>query len=197
MLGVMALVGGTLLTIRGATNLGVGRSLGLGGGRRSIDVRKTIELEAPVEQAYDLWNRFETFPEFMSHVREVQRTSEDRSHWVVAGPGGVPIEFDAVVTRRVPNEVIAWKSEDGEAVRHSGIVRFEPAGDDRSRVDVQLTYNPPAGVIGHAVNDLFGTDPKQALDDDMLRLQSLLAHGKTTTGDREASLDEVGGARIH
>ena len=76
-----------------------------------------MTVDAPVERVYEFWNEFENFPRFMSHVHEVRRIGPDRTHWVVAGPGGTPIEWDAVVTRRVPNEEIGWRTVEGALVR--------------------------------------------------------------------------------
>jgi hypothetical protein len=50
-LGVLALAGGALITLRGATNLEIGRSLGLAGGRHAIDVEKTAEIGQPLHGA--------------------------------------------------------------------------------------------------------------------------------------------------
>jgi len=69
-----------------------------------------------------------------------------RSHWVVEGPAGVPVSWDAVVTRFVPNQVLAWKSEPGSAVPNAGVIRFEPTGDGDTRVDIRLSYNPPSDI---------------------------------------------------
>jgi uncharacterized membrane protein len=46
-----------------------------------------------------------------------------------------------------------------------------------------MTYLPPAGVVGHAVAQLFGVDPRQAMNDDLIRLKSLLEEGKTSTDE--------------
>jgi hypothetical protein len=54
-----------------------------------------------------------------------------------------------------------------------------------------MTYKPPAGVLGHAVAALFRTDPKQALDDDLVRLKSLIETGKTTAHGEEVVAVEV------
>jgi uncharacterized membrane protein len=189
--GAVLVAVGALVILRGATNIGVRRVLGLGGGRKGIDVEKAIEIDAPVESVFALWSRFEEFPLFMSHVREVRRHGQDRSQWTLSGPAGLPIRFEAVTTRYEPNELIAWKSVKGEPVRHAGTVRFEPLPASRSRITVRMSYNPPAGVLTHALVSLFGANPKQALDDDLVRFQSLITHGKATGGQEEARLEEV------
>src|SRR5262249_18499450 len=116
-------------------------------------------------------------PCFMSHVREVRDLGGGRSHWTVDGPAGIPIEWNTVVTKCVPNEAFAWKSEPGAVVQHAGVVHFEPVRDGGTRVHVRLSYNPPAGAVGHSGAWLFGADPKRQLDDDLLRMKTFVESG--------------------
>lgn len=190
--GVLALTGIGLLS-RATTNLPAGSLIGIGPSRRAVEVQKTIRVAAPVERVWDLWNNFEQFPRFMSHIREVRKIDQDRSHWVAKGPAGIPVEWDAVVTERIPGEAIAWKSVEGSTVRTAGRVRFRPAPDGATEIDVQLSYQPPAGALGHAVAALFGSDPKRAMDDDMVRLKSLLEEGRTRADGEAVALDELTG----
>jgi uncharacterized membrane protein len=101
------------------------------------------------------------------------------------------LEWEAETTAFVPNQVIGWKSLGGAPVQHAGIVRFQ---SDRggTRIDIQMSYNPPAGAIGHAVASMLGADPKHMMDQDLVRLQSLLESGKTTAHGREVTREEVG-----
>lgn len=181
----------TALLVRSATNMPSRRLVGVRSGRRAIDLRKTITVDAPIDQVFDFWARFENFPQFMEHVREV-RVSEDRkrSHWKVEGPGGTTISWDAQLTSSAPGKVLAWKSMPGATVEHAGIVRFEPAGDDRTRLDIRMSYNPPAGAIGHAVAKLFRKDPKTAMDEDMVRLKTLL-EGRSAPTELEQAIEPL------
>jgi uncharacterized membrane protein len=54
-----------------------------------------------------------------------------------------------------------------------------------------MSYTPPAGAIGHAVAALFGADPKRAMDEDMVRLKSILEDGKTTAQGQPVHVEEV------
>jgi uncharacterized membrane protein len=160
-------------------------------GVQAIDIQKTIRVNAPLEQVWELWSNFENFPRFMTHLREVRRTYKNRSHWVAAGPAGIPVEWDAVVTEWVPNESIAWSSVEGSMVDTAGRVSFTPMPDDTIQIDVRMSYNPPGGAIGHAVAALFGADPRRAMDEDMVRLKSLLEEGKTTGQGEPVHVEEV------
>ena len=148
-----------------------------------IEVVREMTVEAPVERVYEFWNEFENFPRFMSHVHEVRRIGPDRTHWVVAGPGGTPIEWDAVVTRRVPNEEIAWRTVEGALVEHGGSVRFRSVGPGQTRIEVRMTYRPMGGVLGHGLATLFGSDPERVIADDLDRLATQLRGPRTATGE--------------
>jgi uncharacterized membrane protein len=183
---------GLVLVGRALTGLSLARLTGIGAGRRAVDVQKTINIAAPVEQVFGLWGRYEQFPFIMDHVRDVELLGEDRSRWVVAGPLGWPVGWEAVITRLAPNELLAWMTTPESAVKHAGVIRFDPNPDGGTRVDIKLSYNPPGGAIGHALAILCGCDPKRAMDRDLVELKSLVEQGKTTAHHEEVKREELG-----
>jgi len=80
----------------------------------------------------------------MTYVKEVTYYDDQRSHWV-ADVVGVH-EWDAVNDNWIENKQIGWRSIDG--LENNGIVRFTPIGDNQTRVDLTVNYNPPAGWFG-------------------------------------------------
>jgi len=151
--------------------------LGSGRGRaRRIDLEKTIHIDASPSEVYDMWNNYENFPRFMSHVVEVRDTGRRRSHWTVQGPAGTQFEFDSVLTEQNKNRRLAWRSEPGAQIPNSGSVEFEPHRGG-TRVTVRLSYAPPAGALGHAAASLFGSDPKGQMDDDLARMKHYIERG--------------------
>jgi uncharacterized membrane protein len=168
-------VSGSALLARATTNRDLPSLLGFG--ERGITVQKTIHVAAPVEQVFAFWTDYQNFPRFMHNVREVRPVSENRSHWVVAGPAGVPVQWTAEVTRVVPGALIEWCSVRDSDVRHQGAVSFAENGDGGTRVSVELSYIPPAGAFGHAVAAIFGADPKSEMDADLLRMKSMIETG--------------------
>jgi uncharacterized membrane protein len=153
------------------------------GGGRGVEVMRTMTVEAPVDRVYEFWNDFENFPRFLSHVREVRRTGPDRTHWVVNGPGGTPVEWDAAVTRRVPNQEIAWRTLEGALVDHEGTVRFRPAGTNATRIEVHMRYRPAGGALGHGVAALFGDDPEHIIGEDLARVAAQLRGARPAVGE--------------
>jgi uncharacterized membrane protein len=178
------LVGAGMLA-RAVTNLELQRLIGTGDGRRAVDIDKTIHIQAPVEEVYAFWANFENFPRFMSHITEVRNLGEGRSHWRATGPAGTEISWDSEITAYEPNRCLAWRSMPGSMIENAGLIHFDPNPDGSTRVHMRLSYNPPAGAVGHAVAWLLGRDLKTELDADLVRLKGLLEQGKTRAASGE------------
>ena len=176
--GILAAIGAGFVA-RAATNLETRRLTGIGARRRAVDLQKTITIDAPVEDVFKFWTAYANFPLFMSRVLDVHPSGgERRSHWKVAGPAGVPVEFDAEVSSLVPNQAFGWRTVEGSPVAHAGLVHFEPTDDGRTRVGIRMSYNPPGGWLGHGLAAAFGVDPKSSLDADLARMKTLLETGR-------------------
>ena len=141
-----------------------------------VEVEKTIRIDAPPEQVFDLFANYENFPRFMSNVVEVRDLGNRRSHWVVKGPAGTEFAWNAVLTEHDRPSRLAWESEAGAEVEQSGSILFEPIHSG-TRVTVHMSYRPPAGALGHAVASLLGRDPKRQMDEDLSRMKSLVERG--------------------
>jgi uncharacterized membrane protein len=165
------------LLARGVSNLELKRLLGIGAGHRAIDIQKTIHIDAPVEQVFEFWTRPENFPNFMRNVHSVTGNPQATTHWVVNG-AGMTLEWDAECTEFIPNQKVAWQTLPGATVAHAGSVRFEPTREGETRLEVKMSYNPPAGAIGHALASFLGADPKRKLDEDLMRLKTTLETGR-------------------
>jgi len=187
---------GSAVLLRSVTNVPVTRLVGIGAGARAIDLQKHIYVHAPVEEVFGYFSEFENFPRFMTHVRSVSPQDEQghRWRWSVTGPGGVPVSWDAELTECVPNEVIAWESVRGSILQNAGRIRFEPDREG-TRIGVRISYNPPGGAIGHAIVTALGKNPKQQLDDDMIRFKSLLETGRATGREGTITKDDLVTAR--
>jgi uncharacterized membrane protein/osmotically-inducible protein OsmY len=175
--GVVPRFAGLALILRSATNTEFKRLVGVKAGPGAVDIQKTIKIFAPVERVYSLWTDYENFPLFTSRIHGVHDLGNGRSHWVAKGPLGSTLEWDAEITEMIPNKLLAWKSVAGSLIQNAGIVRFD-AEDDHTRVHIRLSYNPPAGAIGHLVASLLGSNPKQEMDEDLLRMKTYVEIGK-------------------
>jgi uncharacterized membrane protein len=180
---------GLLLTTRSLVNKDTKSMLGMGTAENGFKVRKAININAPIDEVYQFWHNFENFSLFMEHVKQVS-VQDGVSTWRVAGPAGTAIEFQAHTTMDIPNELISWETSPDSQVQHKGFVRFDQNREGGIRVSVQMEYLPPAGVVGHAIAQLFGVDPRHALNEDLVRLKSLLEQGRTSTSTGTAILSD-------
>jgi len=175
-LGTLGVVSGVLAIVRSTSNIPLRRLAG-GAGRRAVEVRKTIQIDAPPEQVFQTLSRFEDYPSFMHNVRGVRLLAQGRSHWTAVGPAGLAVDWDAEVSALEPNRLIAWRTLRNSQVQHAGIMRFEPANGG-TRLDIRMSYNPPGGALGHIVARLFASDPKTLLDAALVRVKTYIETGR-------------------
>ena len=169
---------GSALALRGMLNRPVPELVRKQG--RGVSVQKTVIVHRPINEVFDLWSRFDNFPQFMEHVREIEiEIGGRKSRWTVDGPAGTKVEFEAETCEFEPDRVIGWRTLPNQPVQHEGRVRFEDAGGGATRVHVRMTYRPPGGIVGHAIAHILGWDPKARMNDDLIRMKALLEEGKT------------------
>ena len=193
-LGVLLGAAGAAVLLREATSRPARSLPDAGEGRRGVDFQQTITVGAPLREVFLAFIQFESFPLFMSHLREVETLGDGRMRWNAVGPAGIPVSWDAELTQLVPNEIIAWRSLPGQAVENEGTVRLE-ACPEGTRLHVAMSYNPPASALGHDVTTLFGADPEHAMNDDLARFKALIEQGRTTAQGDEVLLGGLQGAR--
>jgi uncharacterized membrane protein len=112
-----------------------------GQGMRRVEA--TIEVDQPVSAVYNQWTQFEEFPKFMAGVRNVRQIDDTHLHWQ-AEVFGKDEEWDAEITEQEPDKRISWKSISGPS--NAGTVRFEPIGENRTRVRLVMSYAPDGAV---------------------------------------------------
>src|SRR5215208_4606572 len=150
-------------------------------GRMPQRVEGSIEIVAPVEKVYDYWKTLENLPHFMTNVEEVRSTGPDTTHWVVKGPLGAKLEFDAKTTQNEPNEAIGWNTENGQ-VQTSGQVRFQELGEDRTRIEVQMNYwDAPGGKAGEVASRVVA-NPQVMVQQDLQNVKEIM-EGTATPED--------------
>ena len=113
-------------------------------------IEKSIDVEVPVRTAYNQWTQFEEFPRFMEGVTSVTQLDDRRLRWK-ANIGGKDKEWTAEIAEQRPDERVAWTSTSG--ARNAGVVTFHRLADHKTRVMLQVEYDPEGMVenVGDAV----------------------------------------------
>ena len=189
-IGKAAGVNGAILLARSVLNAPLDRIVGADQ-TVGIHVQKTISINATPSELYDFWKNLENYPKVFSHVNQVTREKEGLFRWQVPGPAGIPLTWTGRITRLVPEKTIEWWSTPESTIENHGIVHLDAEKDGRTRVHIEMSYNPPAGLLGHAVAALLGLDPKNSMDQDFVRLKSLFELGKTRAHGHEVMKTEL------
>jgi uncharacterized membrane protein len=114
-------------------------------------MHKSIEVQVPVQTAYNQWTQFEDWPSFMENIEEVRQLDDKHLHWR-ASLSGKEKEWDTEITEQVPDNRIAWRTTSGP--ENHGVVSFEPMGGDRTRITVDVEYQPQSMM--EKVGDMLG-----------------------------------------
>jgi uncharacterized membrane protein len=140
-------------------------------------VEATVEVDVPIDTAYNQWTQFESFPQFMEGVEAVRQIDDLHNHWVVS-VGGVRREFDTEITEQRPDERISWQTVGGD-VQQAGNVSFERMDANHTRVTVQMEWEPEG--LAEKAGSTMGLDSRQ-VKADAERFKDFIEHRTTETG---------------
>jgi uncharacterized membrane protein len=142
-----------------------------------IRVDEDVHVRRSAAELYRFWRNLDNLPRFMDHLHCVETRGDGTSHWVVKGPAGMHVAWNAEIVNDIENQVIGWRSLPGSQVDIGGSVRFEETGDGTTAVRVSLQYNPPAGGVGARLARLLGEDPQKMIREDLERFRRLMENG--------------------
>lgn len=165
-----------MLGIRGDRPDGPNAAVRAGAG---VKVEAAVVVNRPARELYDHWRQFDRLPQFMRHLDSVT-VNGDKSHWVVTGPLGLRVEWDAEIYNEKSGEMIAWRSLPGADVDTAGSVHFRQIPGGRgTELTVSLKYDPPAGKVGDWLASLFGESPSQQIREDLRRFKEMMEAKQT------------------
>ena len=149
---------------------------------------ESIDVDDPVRIAYDQWTQFEEFPRFMEGVKQVRQLDDTTLEWT-AEIKGVERSWRAEITEQEPDQVIGWRSTSG--ARNDGQVTFEPLGEKRTRVTLQLDVEPEDPV--EKAGDALGFVERQ-VEADLRRFKEFIESRATPTGGWRGEVE--GGQKV-
>jgi uncharacterized membrane protein len=138
-------------------------------------VTESIDVDVPISVAYNQWTQFETFPQFLDYVQQINQLDDTHTRWVVK-VAGHEREFDATITEQHPDERVAWRADDGT---HAGVVTFHRLGEASTRVTVQLEWEPENAT--EKVGSALGFDDR-AVKKDLDNFKTFIENTGSETG---------------
>ncbi len=137
---------------------------------------KSISVDCPLQTVYNQWTQFEEFPRFMEGVKRVTQVDHKRLHWE-AEIGGKQKEWNARITEQIPDHRISWESEAGENT--SGIVNFQADGPNRTRINLEMFYDPKGFV--ESAGDSLGVVSRR-VENDLENFKQFIENRNRETG---------------
>lgn len=135
-------------------------------------VQESIEINAPTNDCYQQWMKFEEFPQFMDHVKSITKLNDNLWHWVVDGPLGTKLEWDAKMDGAKDDRLISWHTVSDSNVKANGNVLFEEIRQGFTRVTSTLEYEAPAGMLGETIANVF-SNPDIMIKQDLINFKAL------------------------
>jgi uncharacterized membrane protein len=138
-----------------------------------------LEVNAPADRCFQWWRPLTHLPQILDDVRSVEpkANNADVTHWVVDGPLGRTVEWDAKIVDEETDRKIAWKSleESNNDVDTGGAVRFDDHGE-KTGVEVSLHVEAPGGTLGDLGATLFA-DPQKKVEAALEQFKELMEEG--------------------
>jgi uncharacterized membrane protein len=175
---------GLMSKIRGSGNdWAPDASLGRGA-TSPTTIEEEIEVGVPLSTAYNQWTQFEEFPKFMEGVQEVKQLDDTLLHWA-ASVAGKRAEWDAKIVEQEPDRRIVWESVDGKQTR--GTVTFAEAGQDRTRIRLNMSYTPEG--VAEKVGSAAGLDDRRVRGD-LERFRELIEAEQVASGGWRGKIED-------
>ena len=151
---------------------------------RGLHVERTVTVRRSADEVYQAWRDLERLPRLLPEsLVSVTPSGPRRSDWVVRGPGGVRLSWQAELMADEEDRLLAWRSVPGSNVDIAGSVRFTSAPKHRgTEVKVILTYSPPGGKLGAAAATLFGRNGDRLVREALRRFKQLMEAGEIAVG---------------
>jgi uncharacterized membrane protein len=127
---------------------------------------KSITVGASTQEVFEAWADFESFPNFMKNIKSVEKRANGSTHWVMDGPLGTSVEWDADTTTFEPGKRIAWRSRKGSAIKTSGQVTFVELGPEQTQVNLTIQWVVPKRKGGEVLAGLIA-DPERRVEEDL------------------------------
>lgn len=154
----------------------------------TASVSRSVTVDAPAEELYELWRDPELFSRTMGHVADVTTTDGERYAWSATGPTGREFSWETVVVDAEPGERLEWATTPEATLPVAATVDFRPARGDRGTVvTLTVTADPPGGRIGGALLDRLGLLPEMLVGRALARFKSLAESGEIPTLDTNPS----------
>ena len=126
----------------------------------------------------------------MDGITSVTQIDDRHLRWK-AEIGGKSKEWSSEITEQLPDDRVAWKSTSG--ARNAGVVTFHRLADNRTRVMLQVDYDPE-GIVEN-VGDAMGVVSGR-VGGDLERFKDFIESRQRETGGWRGEIPAKGKSRV-
>jgi uncharacterized membrane protein len=117
-------------------------------------INRTVFINAPPEEVFDLICRVEDFSVYSSHIKEIKQVSPGVYRWR-AEFLGFTLEWEATVTESIRPERFAWISSKGVFNTGRYTLKKRDGGTDIAfQMEFSLTGSPLERIIAPLLNEI-------------------------------------------
>lgn len=142
-----------------------------------LDHSVLVDVDIPVEAAWDLWSDLAQMPLWMKWIDAVKISDDDPeiSEWKLASQG-FEFTWRSKITNLVPHQIIQWEAIDG--LPNRGAIRFY-GKEGQSTVKLTVSYAVP-GIIKWMDGLFLGRLVEATLQEDLNRFRDYAMAAKQT-----------------
>ena len=142
-----------------------------------LDHSVLVDVDIPVEAAWELWSDLEQMPLWMKWIDAVKISDDDPeiSEWKLASRG-FEFTWRSKITNLVPHQIIQWEAIDG--LPNRGAIRFY-GKEEQSTVKLTVSYAVP-GIIKWMDGLFLGRLVEATLQEDLNRFRDYAMAAKQT-----------------
>jgi len=153
-----------------------------------VKLKTAVTVNKPVFEVYQYWRNLENLPSIMKHLTAVTIKDDKHSHWCVKAGPGMMLEWDAEIIAEQENRLLAWRSLPGASVKNMGLIQFlEAPGNRGTEVQVNISYDVPAGALGDIFAPLLNKIASQQVKDDLRHFKQMMEAGETVSVEGQPS----------
>jgi hypothetical protein len=132
-----------------------------------------IDIDASAQDCYSRWQNLESFPHFMTNVKEVKRLDANRWHWIVMTPLGNEIAWACEVDSDARNNAIAWHTTSDSDINMQGAVRFDEIAPHHTHMTCFIQYEFPQSGLKEAIAH-FSHQPQKMVEEELKNFKHLV-----------------------
>lgn len=141
---------------------------------RWLEHSVTTDIQAPVEQVWEVWSDLEAMPRWMRWIESVTTLDDpDLTDWTLAAQG-FRFHWKARITQRVQAQQLHWESVGGLPTK--GAVRFYPQGA-ATAVKLAVSFELPGILAPLMEPTILGGIVNKELQANLDRFRDLVESG--------------------